>query len=109
MLLKNTGPVLPIGTGTSSIAVIGDDAGTDAMTQGGGSAGGQRALPGDAVPGHQDPGRRGRQRHLLAGHRQLQRGASAAGQHLPDAEHRHRHRPDRVVLQQHRAHRYAGA
>ncbi len=38
VLLKNTGPVLPIGTGTSSIAVIGDDAGTDAMAQGGGSA-----------------------------------------------------------------------
>ncbi|MEE4541297.1 glycoside hydrolase family 3 C-terminal domain-containing protein [Streptomyces sp. V4-01] len=39
VLLKNSGPVLPIGSGTGSIAVIGDDAGTDAMSQGGGSAG----------------------------------------------------------------------
>jgi beta-glucosidase len=39
VLLKNAGPVLPLGTATSSIAVIGDDAGPDAMSQGGGSAG----------------------------------------------------------------------
>ncbi|WP_327292938.1 glycoside hydrolase family 3 C-terminal domain-containing protein [Streptomyces sp. NBC_01198] len=39
VLLKNTGSVLPVGTGTDSIAVIGDDAGTNAMAQGGGSAG----------------------------------------------------------------------
>jgi beta-glucosidase len=37
VLLKNSS-ILPIAAGTSSIAVIGDDAGTDAMTQGGGSA-----------------------------------------------------------------------
>jgi len=38
VLLKNSGNVLPIGSGTSSIAVIGDDAGLNAMTAGGGSA-----------------------------------------------------------------------
>ncbi|GIH20397.1 beta-glucosidase [Rugosimonospora africana] len=38
VLLKNSS-VLPIGTSVHSIAVIGDDAGTDAMSQGGGSAG----------------------------------------------------------------------
>jgi beta-glucosidase len=38
VLLKNSGTVLPIGSGTSSIAVIGDDAGQNAMTAGGGSA-----------------------------------------------------------------------
>ncbi|WP_329171415.1 glycoside hydrolase family 3 C-terminal domain-containing protein [Streptomyces sp. NBC_01477] len=38
VLLKNTGAILPVAAGTSSIAVIGDDAGTDAMSQGGGSA-----------------------------------------------------------------------
>ncbi|WP_051367885.1 beta-glucosidase [Hamadaea tsunoensis] len=37
VLLKNSGNVLPIGSG-ASIAVIGDDAGPDVMTQGGGSA-----------------------------------------------------------------------
>jgi beta-glucosidase len=37
VLLKNTG-VLPIGASTHSIAVIGDDAGQDAMSVGGGSA-----------------------------------------------------------------------
>jgi beta-glucosidase len=39
VLLKNSGSILPIASGTGSIAVIGDDAGTDAMSQGGGSAG----------------------------------------------------------------------
>ncbi|SHN08861.1 beta-glucosidase [Actinacidiphila paucisporea] len=39
VLLKNAGSVLPVSTGTDSIAVIGDDAGTNAMSQGGGSAG----------------------------------------------------------------------
>ncbi|SCD32604.1 beta-glucosidase, partial [Streptomyces sp. DvalAA-14] len=39
VLLKNTGPVLPVASTVHSLAVIGDDAGTDAMTQGGGSAG----------------------------------------------------------------------
>ncbi|MBP0457220.1 glycoside hydrolase family 3 C-terminal domain-containing protein [Streptomyces montanisoli] len=39
VLLKNSGHVLPLSpTRKSSIAVIGDDAGTDAMTTGGGSA-----------------------------------------------------------------------
>ncbi|MCO6008077.1 glycoside hydrolase family 3 C-terminal domain-containing protein [Actinoallomurus purpureus] len=38
VLLKNSGPVLPLGSSTSSIAVIGDDAGANAMTAGGGSA-----------------------------------------------------------------------
>jgi beta-glucosidase len=38
VLLKNAGPVLPL-SGTQSVAVIGDDAGPDAMSQGGGSAG----------------------------------------------------------------------
>ena len=38
VLLKNTASVLPLGTSTHSIAVIGDDAGGDAETQGGGSA-----------------------------------------------------------------------
>jgi beta-glucosidase len=38
VLLKNGGNILPIGSGTSSIAVIGDDAGQNAMTAGGGSA-----------------------------------------------------------------------
>ena len=38
VLLKNTGPVLPLGSATHTIAVIGDDAGGDAETQGGGSA-----------------------------------------------------------------------
>ncbi|MFJ6216887.1 glycoside hydrolase family 3 C-terminal domain-containing protein [Streptomyces sp. NPDC092296] len=39
VLLKNGSSVLPIGSAVHSVAVIGDDAGTDAMTQGGGSAG----------------------------------------------------------------------
>jgi beta-glucosidase len=39
VLLKNSGPVLPVASSVKSLAVIGDDAGTDAMTQGGGSAG----------------------------------------------------------------------
>ncbi|WP_405578662.1 glycoside hydrolase family 3 C-terminal domain-containing protein [Streptomyces sp. NBC_01190] len=39
VLLKNTGGVLPVASSVHSVAVIGDDAGTDAMTQGGGSAG----------------------------------------------------------------------
>ena len=38
VLLKNSGPILPVGSSTSSIAVIGDDAGANAMTAGGGSA-----------------------------------------------------------------------
>jgi beta-glucosidase len=38
VLLKNSGSTLPIGSSTSSIAVIGDDAGANAMTAGGGSA-----------------------------------------------------------------------
>ncbi|MDN3353801.1 glycoside hydrolase family 3 C-terminal domain-containing protein [Actinomadura sp. DC4] len=38
VLLKNSGPILPIGSSTSSVAVIGDDAGANAMTAGGGSA-----------------------------------------------------------------------
>nr|WSX75042.1 glycoside hydrolase family 3 C-terminal domain-containing protein [Streptomyces sp. NBC_00899] len=38
VLLKNSSPVLPVAGGTDSIAVIGDDAGTHAMAQGGGSA-----------------------------------------------------------------------
>jgi beta-glucosidase len=38
VLLKNSGPILPIGSSTSSVAVIGDDAGAGAMTAGGGSA-----------------------------------------------------------------------
>jgi beta-glucosidase len=39
VLLKNTNSVLPLNTGTTkSIAVIGDDAGKDAMSVGGGSA-----------------------------------------------------------------------
>ncbi len=37
VLLKNTGPVLPLAA-NSSVAVIGDDAGPDALSQGGGSA-----------------------------------------------------------------------
>jgi beta-glucosidase len=40
VLLKNSGGLLPLSTSkTRSIAVIGDDAGSDAMTVGGGSAG----------------------------------------------------------------------
>jgi beta-glucosidase len=38
VLLKNSGAVLPIGPSVRSIAVIGDDAGQNAMTAGGGSA-----------------------------------------------------------------------
>jgi beta-glucosidase len=38
VLLKNTGAVLPIGPAVRSIAVIGDGAGQNAMTAGGGSA-----------------------------------------------------------------------
>ena len=38
VLLKNAGGVLPLSTGDTSIAVIGDDAGADAITSGGGSA-----------------------------------------------------------------------
>jgi beta-glucosidase len=38
VLLKNTGPVLPLGSAVHSVAVIGDDAGANAMTAGGGSA-----------------------------------------------------------------------
>jgi beta-glucosidase len=37
VLLKNAGAVLPIGGGASKIAVIGDDAGSGAITAGGGS------------------------------------------------------------------------
>ena len=39
VLLKNAGAALPVSSSVKSLAVIGDDAGTDAMTQGGGSAG----------------------------------------------------------------------
>jgi beta-glucosidase len=39
VLLKNSGPVLPVGSSVHSLAVIGDAAGPDAMSQGGGSAG----------------------------------------------------------------------
>lgn len=39
VLLKNSGPVLPLGTGAHTVAVIGADAGVQAQTQGGGSAG----------------------------------------------------------------------
>ncbi|MGH6654217.1 MAG: glycoside hydrolase family 3 C-terminal domain-containing protein [Actinocrinis sp.] len=39
VLLKNGGGVLPFGSGTSSIAVIGTDASSSPMTDGGGSAG----------------------------------------------------------------------
>jgi len=39
VLLKNSGPVLPLGTGAHTVAVIGADAGAQAQTQGGGSAG----------------------------------------------------------------------
>jgi beta-glucosidase len=38
VLLKNAGPVLPVGAGVRSIAVVGPGAGPDAMPQGGGSA-----------------------------------------------------------------------
>jgi beta-glucosidase len=38
VLLKNSGRALPLATSVPSIAVIGDDAGTDAITSGGGSA-----------------------------------------------------------------------
>ncbi|MEN3306230.1 MAG: beta-glucosidase [Micromonosporaceae bacterium] len=38
VLLKNSGPVLPFGSAVHSVAVIGDDAGQNAMTVGGGSA-----------------------------------------------------------------------
>ena len=38
VLLKNAGGVLPLSASDSSIAVIGDDAGPDAITSGGGSA-----------------------------------------------------------------------
>jgi beta-glucosidase len=38
VLLQNTGSVLPLGSSTKSIAVIGDDAGDNALTAGGGSA-----------------------------------------------------------------------
>ncbi len=38
VLLKNTGPVLPVGSSVRSIAVIGYDAGPNAVTAGGGSA-----------------------------------------------------------------------
>jgi beta-glucosidase len=38
VLLKNAGPVLPISSSTRSIAVIGDAAGQNALTAGGGSA-----------------------------------------------------------------------
>ncbi|MDX6354777.1 MAG: beta-glucosidase, partial [Streptomyces sp.] len=38
VLLKNTSSVLPVASTVKSVAVIGADAGTDAMTQGGGSA-----------------------------------------------------------------------
>ena len=37
VLLKNSGGILPLGAGISSIAVIGDDGGTGAVTAGGGS------------------------------------------------------------------------
>jgi len=39
VLLKNSGSVLPFGSSTSSIAVIGTDASTSVMSDGGGSAG----------------------------------------------------------------------
>ena len=39
VLLQNNGPVLPVTSADSSIAVIGDDAGPDALTDGAGSAG----------------------------------------------------------------------
>ncbi|MEV6012839.1 glycoside hydrolase family 3 C-terminal domain-containing protein [Streptomyces sp. NPDC051976] len=39
VLLKNASSVLPVASTVKSMAVIGDDAGSDAMTQGGGSAG----------------------------------------------------------------------
>ncbi|MET9222649.1 glycoside hydrolase family 3 C-terminal domain-containing protein [Streptomyces sp. NPDC003300] len=39
VLLKNGSSVLPVASSVKSMAVIGDDAGTGAMTQGGGSAG----------------------------------------------------------------------
>ena len=39
VLLKNTGSVLPLGSGATSIAVIGADASTSPQTAGGGSAG----------------------------------------------------------------------
>jgi beta-glucosidase len=39
VLLKNASSVLPVASTVKSMAVIGDDAGTGAMTQGGGSAG----------------------------------------------------------------------
>ncbi|MEU6852963.1 glycoside hydrolase family 3 C-terminal domain-containing protein [Actinacidiphila alni] len=39
VLLKNTAGTLPVSAAVKSLAVIGDDAGTNAMTQGGGSAG----------------------------------------------------------------------
>lgn len=39
VLLKNSGPALPLGTGAHTVAVIGADAGAQAQTQGGGSAG----------------------------------------------------------------------
>jgi beta-glucosidase len=38
VLLKNSGPVLPLGSAVHSVAVIGDDAGQNALTAGGGSA-----------------------------------------------------------------------
>jgi beta-glucosidase len=38
VLLKNSGSILPLGSGDSSIAVIGADASTSALTAGGGSA-----------------------------------------------------------------------
>jgi beta-glucosidase len=38
VLLKNAGPVLPVGAGVGSIAVIGNGGGAHAMVQGGGSA-----------------------------------------------------------------------
>jgi beta-glucosidase len=38
VLLKNDGNILPLGSGTHSIAVIGDGAGPDTMSHGGGSA-----------------------------------------------------------------------
>ena len=39
VLLKNDGPLLPVGRGTRSVAVIGPDAGADTWSAGGGSAG----------------------------------------------------------------------
>jgi len=106
VLLKNSA-VLPV-AGSSSVAVIGDDAGANAMTAGGGSTHVNPSTLASVVtpvPGHQDT-RRERQRHLRAGRRIARR--VDRGHLVPEAVLGHRHRADRPILQQHHVLRDAG-